>query len=340
MYYQHFGLNGPPFQFNVSPSALYRGREHSEAWAALEWGLLYDPTGYSLLIGEPGTGKTTLVGALLVQHYHQVIAAYLNHPRLPVRDLLRLALRQLGIDPAPETKADCLEAFRAIVRSAASGRHVAVVVDEAQELSTDAFEELRLLAEYVQIDGSQLRLAFVGQPTLLELVGSPALRHLDQRIGTRARLNALDSTEAYHYIEHRLRACHSSSGRIFAPAALRELVVRGRGIPRRINVIGHNSMLAAYSAGAHRVRRSDVLDAARDYENLRSSSRPAAPSNGGRPAPKRWKFWRLIRPAMAVALLALVGLGLAQLWLRSRAAAAPLRSTPLGALEHQGHRAG
>ncbi len=346
MYYQHFGLSGPPFQFSVSPAALYRGKEHSEAWAALEWGLLHEPTGYTLLMGEPGTGKTTLIGSLLALHSHRLIAAYLNHPRLPVDVLLRLALKQLGVDSPPASKADCLETFRAIMRSADAGRHIGLVIDEAQELSPDAFEEFRLLSEYTRIDGYQLQMAFVGQPNILQILEQPALTSFNQRIGARAVLNPLGRKEAYQYMEHRLSACNGSAGRIFAPGALHELVSRGQGIPRRLNVLGHNSMLAAYSAGVRKVRRSDVLGAASEYENLRSHGKVAVPPPEPHPGePKRRRFWqfrRLVRPTVAVALMFLFGLGLARLWLRARASAEanPLHAAPLGALAGQAHRAG
>jgi general secretion pathway protein A len=344
MYYQHFGLSGPPFQFSVSPRALYRGKEHSEAWAALEWGLLHEPTGYTLLVGEPGTGKTTLIGSLLAQHSHRLIAAYLNHPRLPVDDLLRLALRQLGVDPPPASKADCLETFRAIMRTADPQRCIGLVIDEAQELSPDAFEEFRLLSEYTRIDGCQLQMAFVGQPNILQILEQPALLPFNQRIGARAVLNPLAPREAFRYVEHRLRACNGSANRIFAAPALHELIARGHGIPRRLNVLGHNSMLAAYSSGARRVRRSDVLAVASEYENLRTHTTPAAPPAEPRsPEPKRrrfWQFWRPARPTVAAASIFLIGVGLAQLWLRPRPGteSSPLHTAPLAAFANRTHR--
>ena len=328
MYYRHFGLSGPPFQFVVAPDAIYRGREHSEAVAALEWGLLHEPTSYAMLIGQPGTGKTTLICSLLAQRADRVTAAYVNHPKMGFEDLLRLVLRQFGIDPPPPSKLDCLEAFRRYLNSNEPEHRVAIVIDEAQQMDENAFEEFRLLSNYAQLDGRQVQIVLLGQPDLYTKLQSPSLRQLNDRIGTRAVLNPLEPSEVYGYIDHRLRIRGGKADQVFARSAINQIIAHSGGIPRRINVLCHNAMLAAYSAGLRRIGNNQARMVISEYQNLMSHVRTFNP-----PEPKRsFKLASLIpflRPAAAFVGLALIGLALGHLWLA--AGSSPARTTAVGA---------
>ncbi len=296
MYFRHFGLSGPPFQFTIAPAALFRGREHAEALAALEWGLIHEPSGYTLLVGEPGMGKTTLICSILSRRYQDIHAAYLNYPKLPVIDLFRMALRQLGIDPPPASKLDCIEALKLLVHRTPNDERVAFVMDEAQGLNDEAFEEMRLLANYVNAGQHNVQMVLVGQPSLLDRLESAELRQLAERIGTRVALNPLTPDETQRYIEHRLRTRSGTSERVFTRSALRRIVLGSRGIPRRINVLCHNSMLAAYSAGNRRVGPKEVRAVVDEYEDLQSISK------GNAPAPRRawYRFWRAAKSAATI----------------------------------------
>lgn len=323
-YFDHFGLNGSPFQFGVSPSALFRGKEHSEALAALEWALQHEPSGYALLIGEAGTGKTTLACSLLMQPLEQVTTAYLNHPRLAIEDLFRLALRQINVvEPPPVSKLDCLEAFRSYLGRTEPGHRIAIVIDEAQGLTGETLEELRLMSEYLRLDGNQIldrnqiHIVLIGQPGLMKMLESPALRHFNERIGVRTLLNPMEPAEVYDYIEHRLSARNGSAKRLFARSALREVVERSGGIARRVNVICHNAMLTAYSSGAQKVSLNHVRDVISEYENLRARVR-SYPEPKRRPSSEsRGVLGRIARPALAFGLIALTGMGLGSIWRRS-----------------------
>ena len=140
MYYRHFGLSSAPFQFTVMPRAIYRGREQNEAMAALGWGLLHEPTGYTLLIGEPGTGKSTIVRAVLERYRAEAISAFLNYPKAEPLEIFRSALRQLGSRSSQISKFECAEAFVDLLREVGSEQRVALVFDEAQALSPLLFE--------------------------------------------------------------------------------------------------------------------------------------------------------------------------------------------------------
>jgi hypothetical protein len=178
---------------------------------------------------------------------------------------------------------------------------VVVIIDEAQGLSDETMEQLRLLSNSGRNNEKQLHFVFIGQPELLRRLTNPSLRQLEQRIGAKAVLNPLQRAECHGYIEQRLRAANGSSDRIFKPRALSYLVRHSSGIPRRINVLCHNAMLLAYSGGARVVDKRMVEAAVTEYDSLFSAlrSQPAGVSEA-------WVGRSLGRALEAIALKMLV----------------------------------
>src|SRR6266436_7593743 len=250
MYYRHFRLTGPPFEALAGPEALYLSQAHRESLAALEWGLLHEPSGFTTLTGETGTGKTTLVSSILARNFAQLRAAYVINPKLSFEDILRVVLGQFGIPCMEPNKLDRIEALVSFLGARTPNERLAIIVDEAQDLSDDVLEELRLLSNYGQRIGKYLQLVLVGQPELALRLKNPSLRQFNQRVAARSVLNRLSFVEAHEYVGYRLRARDGRSRDIFDSEALDYLLRHSAGIPRQINVLCHNAMLLAYSAGA------------------------------------------------------------------------------------------
>lgn len=264
MYYRHFRLTGPPFEAAAGPEALYLSRAHREGLAALEWGLLHEPSGFTTLTGEIGTGKTTLVSSILARNFEQLCAAYVINPKLSFEDLLRVVLGQFGVQ-CTGTKLDRIEALVGFLGGRMRHERLAIIVDEAQDLSDDVLEELRLLSNYGQRLGRYLQLVLVGQPELATRLKSPSLRQFNQRVAARSVLNRLSFAEAHEYVGYRLRAKGGRSVDIFDSDALAYLLRHSAGIPRQINVLCHNAMLLAYSSGGPRVDLKDARAAVAEY---------------------------------------------------------------------------
>jgi general secretion pathway protein A len=309
MYYQHFNLSGPPFQFTPSAEVLYPSKSHREALAALEWGLLHEPSGLTLLIGEPGTGKTTLISSVLARHLKRVRIAYIANPQLSFDEILQVIARQLGIvfnSPQRLARLDALDEYL----SHSGNERVTVIIDESQVLPDRVLEELRLLSNYTPIRPNSLRFIFVGQPEFLRRLESSNLRQLNERIGARAMLNALHPNEIQEYIDFRLRARNGSAQEVFFSSALKTIADHSGGIPRRINVLCHNAMLLAYTSDSKRVRGQHAQAAAAEYEDLFVTAtvpRPTDPSVQEKLAPRWWS-------AAALAVLGVVVFGITYLW--------------------------
>ena len=318
MYYQHFGLNGPPFQFTPSPSMLYMSQTHREGMAALEWGLMYESSGFSLLAGESGTGKTTLIASLLSRQYQRLHLAYVTNPRLDFTDILRLILSQLGVDAADLSKGQMLDELGTFLGALRPGDRVAIIFDEAQGLSDDALEDLRLLSNYGRPGENQMQLILAGQPELLRRLMAPHLRQFNERIGARTLLVPLDATETVEYVDYRLRARNGSAARIFHRKALKYIVEQSAGIPRRVNVLCHNSMLLAYGAGAKQVSLKMAREAVADYQDLFASATKASSAENPRPR-SRWRLrlnFGLSAIAAAVTAMIVVLVMLGSNWVR------------------------
>jgi general secretion pathway protein A len=337
MYHHHFGLNGPPFQFTPAPGALYLSRTHREALAALEWGLFHEPSGFTVLTGESGVGKTTLIHAVLAQRYRNLRAALLNNPGLDFPQMMEVVMSQLAPGRSGRSCLDAAEGFAELLDHLVPGERVAIVIDEAHELSDNALEGLRLLSDADTFTERRIQIIFVGQPRLLARLARPEMRSLNQRIGARAMLSPLSPAEVREYIDCRLRAKGGTASAIFAPAALSYLVARSEGIPRRVNVLGHNSMLQGYAAASKKVSVALVKNVVDEYESLLNAR--GVRTAGDRPAPPK-PHARLMRAAWTVTALALVVAGALLIWSQGWSTLDPSRASVGGTLNSHPDRGG
>ena len=306
MYYQHFGLNGPPFQFTPSPAMVYMSQTHREGMAALEWGLMHESSGFSVLAGESGTGKTTLIASLLSRQYQRLHLAYVTNPRLDFPDVLRLVLTQLGVEAAGFSKGQMLDALGGFLGSLRTAERVAIIFDEAQGLSDEALEDLRLLSNYGRPGENQLQLILAGQPELLRRLMSSSLRQFNERVGARTLLTPLDAGETLEYIDYRLRSKGAAAAKIFKPKALNYIVAASAGIPRRVNVLCHNAMLLAYAEGAKQVTLKMAKSAVAEYQDLFTAAIKASSSEN--PTPRDGGLTMGWIPGITAAAAALAGL--------------------------------
>lgn len=268
MYYEHFRLSGAPFEFNPSASVLFMSAGHREGLAALEWGLS-EPSGFTMLVGEIGAGKTTLIYSLLAARHSGVRTAWVANPRISFEEMLRQILGQLGVNRSEKIgKLVLLQAFDAELAKLGPDECVAVIIDEAQDLSDDALEDLRLLSNFQSLERRRLQIVLVGQTDLATRLASPKLRQLNQRIGARALLPTLQGNEIYDYVDYRLRSRGGDIKTLFTHSALKELSRASGGIPRRINVLCHNALFNAFAQGEQCVTAENMRDAAHDYDHL------------------------------------------------------------------------
>jgi len=315
MYHHHFGLTGPPFQFTPAPDALYLSSTHREALAALQWGLLHEPTGFTLLVGESGVGKTTMVCSILARRHRNVRTALISNPRLNFDQMMQVVMSQIAPGWSGHSRLEVADGFSALLSGLAPGQRIAIVIDEAQELSDEALEGLRLLSNTDTFEERRLQIIFVGHPELVARLARPEMHSLNQRIGARAQLKPLQSAEVREYIDCRLRAKGGKAAAIFAPSARAYLIAHSGGIPRRVNVLSHNSMLQGYAAGSKKVSLAMVKNAVGEYEDLLNArgariaaekpTRPRIPSAGTR------------RAALTVTALALAAACALLIWSQS-----------------------
>ncbi len=286
MYTSFFGLNEKPFAITPDPRYLFMSERHGEALAHLVYGVT-ESGGFMQLTGEVGTGKTTLVRTLLQNKLpnNADVAVVLN-PRLSVVEFLETICEELGI-LAPEIRGsvkalvDTLN--RQLLKAHADGRRVILVVDEAQNLSRDVLEQVRLLTNLETAKQKLLQIILIGQPELRDLLARDDLRQLAQRITGRYHLEPLSRDETAQYIEHRLRVA-GALGEVFDSSAKREVFRLTEGVPRLINVICDRALLGAYSRETRRVNRRLVRRAAAEIKGIPYASpwlRWAIPVVGG-----------------------------------------------------------
>ena len=296
MYLQYFGLHENPFSIPPDPRYLYLSRGHQEALAHLQYGL-GESGGFVQLTGEVGTGKTMLIRTLGERLPKDVDVALILYPVLTVTEFVAAICDELHV-PRPggqESLKQLIDALNAhLLRSHAQGRRTMLIIDEAQNLSREVLEQIRLLTNLETTKQKLLQIILIGQPELIGLLSQPDLRQLAQRITARYRLSALNREETMFYIGHR---CRVAGGRtlLFKMSAMRRVHVLSGGIPRLVNIICDRSLLGAYS------REKSVVDTGIVNRAAAEVGLPAGVS--------RWLTWRVLTPAIAMLTAILLAAG-------------------------------
>jgi general secretion pathway protein A len=267
MYEKFFGLRERPFDLTPNPRYLYLTASHREALSNLQYGIT-GRKGMTLLIGEAGTGKTTLVRAALdAVAAPSVKCVYLSNPVLTREEFYEFLAPKFGLsDRAGQSKARFLaELEESVLARHQSGGLTALVIDEAQSLPHDLLEEVRLLANFETPTDKLLPVVLAGQPELAVRLENEELRQLKQRVALRCDLVALDIRETAAYISGRVAIAGGDSARIFTREAVQTVYERSRGIPRTISVICDNTLLAGFATGVKPVGSNLVLEVCRDF---------------------------------------------------------------------------
>lgn len=265
IYQQYFALNCEPFSIVPDPGFLYPSSQHRQAVAHLKYGLDREG-GFVLLTGEVGTGKTTLTRTLLKRLPAHVRVAYVLNSTLEVTDVLASICQELSIELPRSAQTslskNCIDALNTdLIAAHAEGKKTLVVIEEAQNLSPEVLEILRLLSNLETATHKLLHILLVGQPELLETLAQKDQRQLNQRVVARFHLLPLAKSDVANYVNHRLH--HAGANRaIFENAAMSALFKLTKGVPRLINLICHHALLAAYATGAKTVSAKLVKNAA------------------------------------------------------------------------------
>ena len=269
MYARHFGLNQPPFSIAPDPRYLFMSERHREALAHLLYGVSAGG-GFVVLTGEIGAGKTTVCRAFLEQIPERCEVAYIFNPKLTVEELLATICAEFRIScshpvAGAVTVKDYVDALNEyLLRTHAIARNNVLIIDEAQSLSTDVLEQLRLLTNLETNERKLLQIVLIGQPELRTMLAQPGMQQLAQRVIARYHLDALTEGETSQYVRHRLAVAGLSGAMPFDARALRRVYGHSRGVPRRINLLCDRALLGAYSKDRSVVDRRTVDEAARE----------------------------------------------------------------------------
>lgn len=278
MYASFFGLKQEPFSIAPDPRYLFMSERHREALAHLLYGV-NGGGGFVLLSGEIGAGKTTVCRCFLEQIPKRTNVAYILNPKLTVIELLQSVCEEYNIPmrrqghgdggetggaaAAPPTVKDYLDPLNEfLLRTHAIGQNNVLVIDEAQMLSADVLEQLRLLTNLETSERKLLQIILIGQPELRDLIARPELEQLAQRVIARYHLGALTEAETRRYVRHRLAVAGLKTAMPFDPKVMQRIHQLSRGVPRRINLLCDRALLGAYSAGKGSVDRAIVDKAA------------------------------------------------------------------------------
>jgi len=280
MYERFFGLGDAPFRLTPDPRYLFLSRKHADALAHLRLGLS-ESSGFVCITGDVGTGKTTVLRHFLGELTPEASVAYVVNPTLSPLELLQTISLEFGL-PGGDSKKQLIDRLnRHLLEQRHANRCSVVVVDEAQALSMEVLEHLRLLSNLETTTEKLLRIVLVGQPQLRAMLSHPELAQLNQRITLRWHIGPLDREETIAYVRHRLQVASDGQVRdVFSMPALRAVHRRSHGVPRLINMLCHRAMLAAFAAERRTVGLASMRKAYREVVTLplpgRAPSRPRA----------------------------------------------------------------
>jgi putative secretion ATPase (PEP-CTERM system associated) len=288
MYETFYGLTGKPFQLNPDPEFFFASRGHARAYAYLQYGL-HQSEGFIVITGDVGAGKTTLVRSILKRlDPEKVVAAQLVSTQLDAEDLLKSVATAFGVPARSSDKAQLLAQLEAfLVSLVPEHKRALLIVDEAQNLTPRAVEELRMLSNFQLGNRALLQSFLVGQPELRQIMQSGAMQQLRQRVIASYHLGPMDRAESQGYIEHRLKHVGWNGDPAFDAAAHDAVHAFCMGIPRRINLLCNRVLLGAYLGEKHSIGAADVRSVANEVrqelgpENVATTFVPVA--SGSRP---------------------------------------------------------
>jgi general secretion pathway protein A len=267
MFHRFYGMRAQPFGVNPDPAFLYMSSSHREALASIMYSL-ESGAGFAGLVGEPGTGKTTLLFALLERYASSAKISFVLPATRPTDDLLRLVIADFGLDVFNGDEVAQHGRFRDfLLESANAHRPVIVILDEAQSFSDSALESVRLLSNFETPHSKLLHIILAGQPQLIERLGSPNLTQLRQRITVFGRLGRFQAGEIEAYILHRLKVAGYQGPDLFTRDALEVISFRSQGIPRLINAICFNALSLGFAL-QRRIIDRDIMSEVEDDLDL------------------------------------------------------------------------
>lgn len=282
MYESFFGLRERPFDLTPNPRFLVLTESHSEVLSNLEYGIA-SRKGVTVLVGEAGSGKTTLIRTAIQRQPARVHAVHLSNPTLSRHEFTETLARSFGLsDAASRSKAALLAELDVLLRARRDADESTVlIVDEAHSLPLDLLEEIRLLANIETDDEKLLMVILAGQPELADRLNERSLRQFKQRVALRCELKPLTVQEAFNYVAGRIRTAGGTGAEIFTREAVMLMHAYSRGIARTMSVIADNALLGGFAAGIRPVTAEVVREVCRDFDLVlepRAVEHSAAPT--------------------------------------------------------------
>ncbi|MFN8899033.1 MAG: XrtA/PEP-CTERM system-associated ATPase, partial [Pseudomonadota bacterium] len=280
MYEQFYGLKSKPFQLNPDPAFYFASKQHRRAKAYLEYGVSRNE-GFIVITGEIGAGKTMVLRSLIEGlHGSNVVTGHLVTTQLGAEDTLRMVGAAFGFRVKDVPKSELLITLEAFLISQASkGKRCLLVVDEAQNLTPRAVEELRMLSNFQFGNQALLQSFLVGQPEFREILQRPEMEQFRQRVAATCHIGPLSTDETRGYVEHRLKCAGATDKPSFEAGVFEAVRAASGGIPRRINAICDRLLLAGFLSGRSHLTPADVAEVVREFEEENTvPQRSAAPA--------------------------------------------------------------
>ncbi len=267
MYESFYGLSSKPFQLNPDPMFFFGSKQHRRAKAYLDYGVSRNE-GFIVITGEIGAGKTTILRTLIESlHGSNVVVGHLVTTQLGAEDTLRMVGASFGFKVKDVPKSELLITLEAFLISQTSkGKRCLLIVDEAQNLTPRAVEELRMLSNFQFGNQALMQSFLVGQPEFREILQRPEMEQFRQRVAATCHIGPMDQDETKQYIEHRLKCAGSSGKPTFEPVVFETIFKSSGGIPRRINSICDRLLLAGFLAGKTHLGAEEIDEVVRDLE--------------------------------------------------------------------------
>ena len=303
MYLSHFGLAEEPFSVTSDPRFLFLSDSHEEALAHLSYCVEYRK-GFAAITGEIGTGKTTLLNTLISRLDKQHSVAFVYQSASSTIELMRYVFKDLGITSDCADRTEYLNRFNDyLLQEMDAGRQVVLVVDEAQNLSIEVLEDLRLISNFEASNRKLVQIILAGQSELGQKLRLPELRQLNQRIAIQYVLQPLGAEETEAYVQHRLKTAGASRVDIFHPKAMKAIFAVTGGVPRLINQVCDTSMLRAFSQKRQVISAQNVHDVVREDFQFRHAIGDSPVKRASRPADTRKRLALLFAVAVIPALV-------------------------------------